>query len=261
MTIFNRTLFIFLALLLAGCSSGQKQIALKESDATEKFIDPSFGKNGVGTLYALDNGISLRTSEFLAPVVDFKQNRKCDLSYLWTLPRNLEKIDKGLNYVINGKGAYTRHSEISGNPDYIIEFPKFYRFASDIDMAIAVLLSYAVDLSNIRFYISDIDLKSEPWMKEDLDTYKRYIRQLVTQLNSFCEYQMEQTKFRPDRARKVKLQLLDESYRYSFVKFVESINSYAHNKNWLQMEPEDVIYCEEKKTSLKDFSLIKCYDS
>lgn len=248
-------IFSVFTLLLTSCSK-DSSISFRDSDRTEKFILDEWGEYGSAALDALNNGASLRTSTFFEPIDDFKSNRNCNIDFLWK------------DNEIKNKDGYSIYYGINGNPDYMIKYPENYKFASDMDQAIAALLSYAVDLRDKQLMINRLEENKEmnylgPDFAKSVNLYKIYVKRILQHLKLICNEKGITVSENNQEAKLVKAQLLNRDFRDDFNYMLDSIESNISSLNKVEElrdeQPKDIIYCEEKKTNLKDFSLVTCY--
>jgi hypothetical protein len=243
----NLVIFLTLALLLSGCSSSS------DSDldnsvgilASGDMRDTDYTETALGDAYELLQANASRTStEYLAPVLDFIENKNCSIDFMWV------------------KFPYS-YGDIEGNPEMMMKDPQKYRFASDVHQAVHLVLSYAKSLSGAK---NDVAVAGEgaSFGKEYRDQYKAYINRIQTLTKSLCDTEGNLITNDFTKAVSVRQQLLNPSYRQSFNEFLDLMYDLREisediDRRYPDNPDNPVIFCEEKETTLNGFSLIKCY--
>lgn len=234
-------------LLLSGCSSssdsGSNNSAgmlvsgdMRETDYTEISLGDAYD--------LLQANASRTTTEFLSPVQDFIEKRKCSIDFMWV------------------KFPY-EYGDIEGNPEMMIGDPQKYRFASDVHQAVHLVLSYAKSLSYAKVDVA-VAGEGASFGKEYRDQYKTYIKQIRTLTKSLCDTEGKLITNDNTKAITVKQQLLNSSYRKTFIDYLDLMYEIREVVEDIERRYPDnpdnpAIFCEEKETTLKGFSLIKCY--
>lgn len=244
-----KAIFVVLCavLLLSGCSSSSDSGSSNTAGMllSGDMRDTDYTETALGDAYdLLQANASRTTTEYLSPVLDFIENRNCSIDFMWV------------------KFPYD-YGDIEGNPEMMIKDPQKYRFASDVHQAVHLVLSYAKSLSYAK---GDVAVAGEgaSFGKEYRDQYKAYINRIQTLTRSLCDMDGKVITNDNAKAVTVKQQLLNSSYRESFIDYLDLMYKLRETVEDIERRYPDnpdnpAIFCEEKETTLKGFSLIKCY--
>lgn len=211
---------------------------MRETDYTEMALGDAYE--------LLQANASRTTTEYLSPVQDFIENRNCSIDFMWV------------------KFPYN-YGDIEGNPEMMMREPQKYRFASDVHQGVHLVLSYAKSLSAAKNAVALATEDEDGYLsKEHLNQYKSYINRINTLTKSLCDSEGKLITNDNTKAMAVKQQLLNPAYRETFLEFLDLMYTLEETIENIERRfpdnPDDsAIFCEEKETTLKGFSLIKCY--
>lgn len=245
----NLVIFLTLILLLSGCSSSSESGSNNSAGmlASGDMRDTDYTEMALGDAYELlQANASRTTTEYLAPVIDFIENKNCSIDFMWV------------------KFPYD-YGDIEGNPEMMMKDPQKYRFASDVHQAVHLVLSYAKSLSYAKGAVALATEDEDGYKsKENLNQYKSYIKTITTLTKSLCDSEDKLITNDNIKAVAVKQQLLNPAYRATFLDFLDLMYLLEETIEDIQRRypnnPDNpAIFCEEKETTLKGFSLIKCY--
>lgn len=233
--------------LSSGCSSSSDSSSSNSAGMllSGDMRDTDYTETALGDAYdLLQANASRTTTQYLSPVLDFIENRKCSIDFMW--------VKFPFDY-----------GDIEGNPEMMMKDPQKYRFASEVHQAVHLILSYAKSLSYAK---GDVAVAGEgaSYGKEYRAQYKGYINTIQTLTKSLCDLEGKVITNDITNAIKVKQQLLNSSYRKSFIDYLDLMYQLRDTVEDIERRYPDnpdnpEVFCEEKKTNLKGFSLIKCY--
>lgn len=234
-------------LVLSGCSSSSDSGTDNSAGmlASGDMRETDYTEIALGDAYDLLRANASRTTtEYLSPVQDFIEKKNCGIDFMWV------------------KFPY-KYGDIEGNPEMMMKDPQKYRFASDVHQAVHLVLSYAKSLSYAKDAVAEAG-EGASFGKEYRDQYKAYINRIQTLTKSLCDSEGKLITNDNTKAVAVKQQLLNPAYRETFLDFLDLMYELEEIVNDIERRypenPDDsAIFCEEKATTLKGFSLIKCY--
>ena len=191
---------------------------------------------GVDKYAMVDIDAAWTKERFVIPVDHFVSTKYCDMkSFL----NNFGAVDFGFTY------------RIEGSPDFMIQSPGAYEFATPFEKAMHLVLAYAVKLS----FLEDVgyvysDNKQKRLYSKQFESYKSDV---LLAAESLCK---PFTQIRNStQAESVIVKFTDEKYRKTYLDFLEKVNStYVYH-----YEDDGKVFCEEKETTLDGVKMVKCY--
>jgi len=217
----------------------------RSSSDSSNYVDPTKARLyegpelpeliGVDKFAMVDKDASWTRERFVEPVDDFVSSRYCD-------------IDNFLNRftTINFAGTY----RIEGSPDFMIQSPESYEFATLFEKAMHLVLAYAVPLRELEEYVY-YDKKQKRLYSKQFESYKSDVSLAA---KSLC-IPFTQVRY-STQAESVIKKFTDEKYRKTFLDFTENkvASTYVY-----KYEDDGKVFCKEEETNLNGTKLITCY--
>lgn len=236
--------FVLVAIL--ALSVGLFTVSQSGSDSSNS-LDPKSRLNegpelhqlvGVENYKMAELDASWTKERFVMPVDDFISSRRnCDMD---TFLNPFTSIDFA--------GTY----RIEGSPDFMIQTPEAYEFATPFEKAMHLVLAYAVPLRTLEEYVY-YDKKQKRSYSKQFESYKSDVllaaKSLCSQVNGSLVQDATQ-------AESVIKKFTDEKFRKTYLDFTENkvLSTYVY-----KYEDDGKVFCEEKETSLDGIKIVKCY--
>jgi hypothetical protein len=191
---------------------------------------------GVDKYAMVDIDAAWTKERFVLPVDHFITSKYCDIkSFL----NNFSGVDFAHTY------------RIEGSPDFMIQSPGAYEFATPFEKAMHLVLAYAVRLSQLEEngYVYS-DKKQKRLYSKQFESYKSDV---LLAAESLCIPFTQVRNSIP--VESVIKKFTDEKYRKTYLDFLEKVDStYVY-----QYEDDGKVFCKEEETNLNGTKLITCY--
>lgn len=225
-------------------SLGLFTISRSSSDSSD-YLEPKARFNegpelhqlvGVENYKMAEMDASWTKERFVMPVDHFVSSKYCDMKSFLS---NYGAVDFAHTY------------RIEGSPDFMIQSPGAYEFATPFEKAMHLVLAYAVQLS----FLEDVgyvysDSKQKRLYSKQFETYKS---EFILAAESLCIPYSQVRNL--TQAESVIVKFTDAKYRKKYLDFLEKVDStYVY-----KYEDDGKVFCEEKETTLNGIKMVKCY--